>query len=95
MLTRTKHFIDTYSKHAVTAAFFLGFIVDFIFLPNISNPYYPYIGILYGALVGIFILSKERQLHLLSIGRGSMRTMKVSTLVLAFVMGNFLSYVFI
>lgn len=75
--------------------FFLGFIVDFIFLPNISNPYYPYIGILYGVLVGIFILTKEWQLHLLSVGRGSMRTMKVATLVLAFVMGNFLSYVFI
>jgi hypothetical protein len=95
MLQKIKRILDHHGKHLLTFTFFAGFIVDYLTLPNISNPYYPYIGILYGAIVGLFILLKEWQLHLLSIGRGSRRIMSIATVILSFVMGNFLSYVFI
>lgn len=95
MLDFIKKVIQSHGKHFLTFTFFAGFMIDWFALPSISNPLYPYIGIFYGSLVGLSILAKEHQLHLLSIGRGSRTLMGLATIVTSFTVGSLLSYVFI
>ena len=95
MIRIIKNILEKNGKHLLTITFFGGFVVDYIFLPEISVPIYPYIGIFYIFLVGFGLLLKEWQLHLLSVGRGNRTFLKLSELGTSFAMGSLLSYVFI
>jgi Protein of unknown function (DUF2914) len=95
MLRWILRLFEKHGRHFLTVTFFAGFIVDFIFLPSISNPIYPYIGIVYGALVGLGFILREAQLHLLGVGRGSRKLIAIVTIGTSFALGSLLSYVFI
>lgn len=86
---------EKHGKHFLTVTFFAGFVVDYIFLPSISNPIYPYIGIIYAGLVGLGFIIREAQLHLLSFGRGHRKLVALVTIATSFALGSLLSYVFI
>jgi hypothetical protein len=88
-------FIERHGKHFLTVAFFAGFVVDYFTLPDISNKWYPYIGLVYASIVGLTILLKEWQLHLFAKGRGSKKFQNIVNIVLSFQLGSLLSYVFI
>jgi hypothetical protein len=87
--------MEKHGKHFLTVAFFTGFVIDYFTLPDTSNKWYPYIGLLYASIVGIAIILKEWQLHLFAKGRGSKKFANLVSIVLSFQLGSLLSYVFI
>jgi Protein of unknown function (DUF2914) len=95
MIQSILRLFEKHGKHFLTVTFFAGFAVDVVLLPSISNPLYPYIGIVYMSLVGFGFILREAQTHLLSIGRGSRKIVALVTIATSFALGNLLSYVFI
>ncbi len=84
-----------HGKHLSSLLFALGFIIDFIFLPGVTHPLTPAIGILYALGFGgaLFVRS-----YLLTKARGDVFTNKLSSVLsvlLAFFSGSLLSYIFV
>jgi hypothetical protein len=94
-IPKITQFMEKHGKHFLTVAFFTGFVIDYFTLPDISNKWYPYIGLVYASVVGIAIILKEWQLHLFAKGRGSKKFLNFVSIVLSFQLGSLLSYVFI
>ncbi len=91
-----KDLIQNYGGHVATAAFLIGFIIDFLALPRVDSPLIIPIGIMYLAILAVAFI-----LRLLLIGKattGSIFASKLSayfTLLIALISGSLLSYVFV
>lgn len=88
-------YFKEHGKHVSTFLFIVGFIIDFIFLPSISHPLTPYIGIFYCCGFAIALLSRS---YLLTKGKGDVFSNKISSLLsvlMAFFSGSLLSYIFV
>ena len=72
-------FYKKYEKIIKTFIFVFGFCFDVFLLPSVTNAYYSYIGIFYGAIVGLLLIAKE----------------SFSKLCHSFFLGNLLSYVLV
>ncbi len=88
-------FFKNHGKHLSSILFVASFIIDFAFLPGVTHPLTPVIGILYALGFGGALFARS---YLLTKAKGDVFTNKLSSvlsILLAFFSGSLLSYIFV
>lgn len=84
-----------HGKHLSSILFVIGFVIDFAFLPGVTHPLTPAIGLLYAFGFGCALFARS---YLLTKAKGDVYTNKLSSvlsILLAFFSGSLLSYIFV
>ena len=92
--------IKTNFKHVITAFFFIGFIIDSIYLPDYLSPWSRYLGAIYIFVATLAVIAKNNTkiispLYSLSQSKYKDTVSMIIDLIIAYAIGSTLSFVFI
>ena len=94
-------FVNKWNKHFKTFSFLIGFVLDWIFLPNITSKYYFYIAPIYIGIIFVLILIRQVFLYqqdkrgLDDDNNSYYKINKVWTFLISFFLGSLLSYLLV
>jgi uncharacterized protein YebE (UPF0316 family) len=87
--------VSSYTKHITTIIFIVGFVVDMIVLPDISNRLTQYIGLAYLVIIGLCIILREYVVSRNAASHFEQRMYSFFTFCIAYFSGSALSFVFV
>lgn len=87
--------LETYTKHATTILFVVGFFIDMALLPDISDRLTQYIGLAYLAIIGFLIIFREWVVARNTASSIEQKLYALSTFGIAYFSGSALSFVFV
>ncbi len=87
--------LETYTKHATTILFVVGFFIDMALLPDISDRLTQYIGLIYLTMIGVLILFREWVVSRNTATNIEQKLYSLATFAIAYFSGSALSFVFV
>jgi hypothetical protein len=87
--------LSTYTAHATTIIFVVGFLFDMFILPDINDPIARYIGVAYLSAVALLIMFREWLVSRNTASQMEQRLYSIATFGIAYFSGSALSFVFI
>ncbi len=87
--------LSTYTAHATTILFVVGFLFDMFILPDINDPLTRYIGVAYLGAVALLIMFREWLVSRNTASQMEQKLYSVATFGIAYFSGSALSFVFV
>ncbi len=87
--------LSTYTKHATTILFVIGFTIDMILLPDIGDALTRYIGLAYISSIAVLIVVREWVASRNTASALEQRVYSTLTFCIAYLSGSALSFVFV